>query len=98
MVKLSAFQPPPEIIAAAHQENEEIESVIEDQVKNKYLHHPHKIGPNEVQDSGYATQYKKDFCVQKISLGRKVFVNRGFFTFCIVLFLPVSLFKFTTRE
>jgi len=77
VVKLSAFQPPPEIIAAAHQENEEIESVIEYQVKNKYLHHPHKIGPNEVQDSGYATQYKKDFCVQKISLGRKVFVNGG---------------------
>jgi len=73
--KPSAFQPPPEIIAATHQENEEIESVIEDQVKNKYLHHPHKVGPNEVQDPGYATHDKKDFNVQKISLGQKIFVN-----------------------
>ena len=73
--KQSAFQPPPEIIAATHQENEEKESVIEDQVINKYLHHPHKNGPYEVQDPGHATQDKKDFCVQKISLGRKISVN-----------------------
>jgi len=71
MSKQSAFQPPPEIIAATHQENEEKESVIKDQVINKYLHHPHEIGPYEVQDPGHATQDKKDFCVQKISLHRR---------------------------
>lgn len=49
----SAFQPPPEIIAATHQKNEEIESVIEDQVINRYLHHPHEEGPYQVQDPGY---------------------------------------------
>ena len=52
--KQSAFQPPPKIIAAACQENKEKESIIEDQVINKYLHYPHENGPNEVQDPGYA--------------------------------------------
>ncbi len=68
VLQRSAFQPPPQIISAAYQEQEDKNSVIEDQVINKNLHHPHEIGPQEIYGSGQPAKRKKDFDVQLIGL------------------------------